>query len=540
MGRAVWLLGCVGLLVACDIKATGSGPSCSITAPEEGGLITEGASIKFEGTAEGDGSLSFALSSDLDGDLGEVGYADGAWGMSTIGLSVGTHQISLTVDDSDGGTCEAQVGLTVGNPPTVFITSPAVNATVGNATPVSFTATIEDDVDAPDAVSLSWEHDGAGVFGESPADSDGAATAQLDGLQAGEHTVTLTATDASGFSASNTISFFVNDAPSTPDVQIVPGKPTSSDGLTAEIIAGGVDPDGDAVTHRYAWLLNGEDSGYFAPTVPREATARGDVWTLQVFARDSVVEGAPGEAEVTIANSPPTAPLVAISPEGPTDEDELVCTIVKPSIDEDGDTINQSISWSLDGTSYTGATETTTLPGDTIPAEIPVDGEVWQCTVEVDDGVDAITPVSSDEVTISPSIIVYDIDRSMLDNLNSDCSTAGNAPYNGCAGSWGFTWTSTGARVPSSMTITMLVGVWCSSNSPSIELNGTVIDTISPGTDCNCSPGTQTTTIKTTSLSSYNEGGSNSISVTGGNSCEGLVDDGSLGSGLYASIEVDY
>lgn len=538
MRHAIWLFGVVSL-AACTDSGKSDAPTCSITAPEDGGSAREGGAVKFEGTASGEGSVTIVLSSDLDGDLGAALTGGGAWGLSTVALSVGTHQISLDVSDA-AGSCSAEMLFTVGNPPTVFITDPYLDDVIGNAAPVEFSASVSDDVDAPGDIAIAWEHDGTGLFGEDAADADGVATAELSDLAVGAHSVTVTATDTSGFYASNTITFTIDAAPTTPEVQILPASPTSSEGLVGEILTDSVDPDGGKVTYRYAWLVDGEETSHFVPEIASKLTARDEVWTLQVYPSDGVVEGVPGEAEVTIANSPPSPPSVSIAPEGPTDEDALVCTVDKPSLDEDGDPVSYSVTWTLNETSHTGATETTTIAGDTIPITELVDGDTWLCIVEADDTFDTSLPAISEPVTISPSIVIYDIDSTMLNSLPNDCSSTGNAPYSSCSGGWGFSWTSTGARTPSSMTVTLRIGVWCSSSSPSIQLNGSTLDTISPTVDCNCSPSGSTVTVKTTSMSSYVDGGSNSITITGGNSCEGLVADGTLGTDIYASVEVDY
>ncbi|MFT4979848.1 MAG: hypothetical protein ACI8S6_005760, partial [Myxococcota bacterium] len=211
MRHAIWLFGVVSL-AACTDSGKSDAPTCSITAPEDGGSAREGGAVKFEGTASGEGSVTIALSSDLDGDLGAALTGGGAWGLSTVALSVGTHQISLDVSDA-AGSCSAEMLFTVGNPPTVFITDPYLDDVIGNAAPVEFSASVSDDVDAPGDIAIAWEHDGTGLFGEDAADADGVATAELSDLAVGAHSVTVTATDTSGFYASNTFTFTIDAAP---------------------------------------------------------------------------------------------------------------------------------------------------------------------------------------------------------------------------------------------------------------------------------------------------------------------------------------
>ena len=50
--------------------------------------------------------------------------------------------------------------------------------------------------------------------------------------------------------------------------------------------------------------------------------------------------------------------------------DDIVCSIDTPSSDTDGDVINYTIDWQLDGVAYAGAVLYTHTVGDTIPSAV--------------------------------------------------------------------------------------------------------------------------------------------------------------------------
>lgn len=89
-------------------------PTVTITAPANGSNFIQGDAITFTGTATDteDGSLTTTISwtSNLSGAIGTGGS------VSTNGLAVGTHTITASVTDSDGGQGSAAVTVTV-NPP---------------------------------------------------------------------------------------------------------------------------------------------------------------------------------------------------------------------------------------------------------------------------------------------------------------------------------------------------------------------------------------------------------------------------------------
>ena len=75
---------------------------------------------------------------------------------------------------------------------------------------------------------------------------------------------------------------------------------------------------------------------------------------------------------------------VTITPPNPTPQDTLTCAL-NSATDPDGDALNISVEWSLDGAVFNDAT-TTTYTGDTILSSDTAGGDSWSCTVTVDDG----------------------------------------------------------------------------------------------------------------------------------------------------------
>lgn len=83
--------------------------------------------------------------------------------------------------------------------PSVVIVDPVPAATLP-AGVTTYTATVADDADAPEALALSWTSDIDGVLGTDPALGDGTARMNWasDTRSAGPHNVTLTAVDSCG------------------------------------------------------------------------------------------------------------------------------------------------------------------------------------------------------------------------------------------------------------------------------------------------------------------------------------------------------
>ncbi len=98
-------------------------------------------------------------------------------------------------------------------------------------------------------------------------------------------------------------------------------------------------------------------------------------------------------------NTAPSEPTATLTPSSPTDSDPLVCA-GGASVDADGDVVNYTYAWTVDGTSA-GVT------GGTVPAASTLPGQVWACTATATDGVDDSSPsasVSADPIVASACV----------------------------------------------------------------------------------------------------------------------------------------
>jgi hypothetical protein len=148
------------------------------------------------------------------------------------------------------------------------------------------------------------------------------------------------------------------------------------------------DPDGDEVVTTWAWTVNGVDLADGAEGVlPPGPYRRGDLIEVTGAPFDGVELGPTAAAPpVRVADRPPAAPTVALSPRWPTAGlDDLRCLVVAGSTDADGDRVTYTMRWTVDGVVYPrpgdAGPASRAWPGDVVPAADLRDGETWTCTV---------------------------------------------------------------------------------------------------------------------------------------------------------------
>jgi hypothetical protein len=203
-----------------------------------------------------------------------------------------------------------------------------------------------------------------------------------------------------------------NTLPAAPLVLVVPEVAGVGQELTCQVRTPQKDPDEEPVAIHYQWYRNGqlvpvaEDS----PTLPGGLVRRGERWRCDVWASDGFAESPRVPGDLTIRNTPPTAPLVVVEPERPHRSDALVCRIAGPSIDKDGDAVAYTYTWSRNGKAVPAGSDPSRVESSRLAKN-----ERWRCSATPSDGIAAgpaggaervvlNTPPTPARVRLSPAV----------------------------------------------------------------------------------------------------------------------------------------
>jgi hypothetical protein len=137
--------------------------------------------------------------------------------------------------------------------------------------------------------------------------------------------------------------------PGLPVVRLQPATPERGTPVKVVVVTPATDPDGDAVSYRIDWLLDGLETGVTGETFPGDRLRRGLLLTARVVATDGELDGAPALAEARTADTAP-GPLVAVlEPALPRRTDLLRAQVLKPATDPDGDLLVYHYRWTVAG-----------------------------------------------------------------------------------------------------------------------------------------------------------------------------------------------
>ena len=361
------------------------------TAPSMGDTLTCSAT----GTDLNDGVLPATYSWKNESTQAILGFSD------TITLSSSTssagHLISCTVTftDNDSGTIGDFAAVTIANNPPVF----DVEASISPGPSVKTTETLTCSATASDSdgvvtLSYSWtvasiEIGTASSYAVSASDTDVGDTIDC----------TVTATDSDGATATSSASVTViNTPPVITDVEINPSPEYNDDVFTCPYTY--TDVDGHSVTHIVEWGF-----GFGQPTTVTGEELDGTTTSLMpddfFYCRLTIDDGYGGTDTDTdgafVNNRRPSEPGVEITPASPMEGvDDVVCNIVTPSVDLDGQTVTYEYEWRKNNvqTTYTSAT---------VPASATSGGDTWRCDVRPYDGTGYGFYRGDDTVTIIPA-----------------------------------------------------------------------------------------------------------------------------------------
>jgi len=468
------LLTALGVLVGCTGETTeptksddtgadeleDRAPWVTIHVPDGGAVVTEGASVTLKATinnADSDLTEVMVVWTSASGSEVCGGSAPGEY----IGDDAETANASCTFDVTRGDSPitvtatqgelvgEAQIDLVIrtADAPTVVIESPADGGYVNEGETFTFEATVSDDNDAPNSLALMLESDIDGTVYTGAADPDGDLSFNVSDLSLGDHTLTLSATDRDGFVGEASIAFEVNSPPGQPVIHVEPSEPGADEDIMAVIDTDAPDADGDALTYRYTWFVDGEvATGYVNATVPASATTKGEVWMVEVQAADGRAVGDIVSDSATVVNTGPELDTATITPDPASAADDLTCE-PGTAVDVDGDTVSYTYSWQVAGVVRP---ET----GQVLPAGTAVLGNSVVCTIVPTDGEDDGVAVRSGTVVLTNALpsepdisITPDISDPGTADLVCAIDTA-SVDADGDTVTYTFEWTADGLLYP--------------------------------------------------------------------------------------------
>ncbi len=172
-------------------------------------------------------------------------------------------------------------------------------------------------------------------------------------------------------------------APTAPVVSIQPASPVTADDIVCTIATESTDADGDAITYTYEWLKNNQPFDETGDTITADQTTAAEGWMCTVTATDSTgLASDPASDNVGIGNSPPGVPEIAIDPEAPTTDDDVVCFVTVDADDPDGHDVTYQYTWlDTEGEVDNGFAE------DTMSASKTSSGQLLACQVNAFDGI---------------------------------------------------------------------------------------------------------------------------------------------------------
>ncbi|MCW8923270.1 MAG: hypothetical protein OQK69_06525, partial [Gammaproteobacteria bacterium] len=303
---------------------------------------------------------------DIDGDTSTLSYQwqvdgvdiAGATGASFTPTAAQAHasiSVTITGNDGHGGSTPAMTTSTVlvADSSPIFIATPTItgSAILGSSLAVTNTATTDADNDTV-ILTYLWQADGVNITGATGPTYSPTATEAHAAI-----TVSVVANDGyGGITIANSAGVTVaNNTPTFDTTPTISGAKVVGSTLSADTVIS--DLDGDTIVQTYQWQANGVDiAGANGQSYTLTSAEARDSITVAVVADDSYGGiAAASSTAITVLNSKPyfeATPAIM----GTTDSGSTLSLMNTAATDVDGDSVNLSYQWQLNGVDIADAT----------------------------------------------------------------------------------------------------------------------------------------------------------------------------------------
>lgn len=272
-------------------------PLLRVLSPSNGSIFNQNDGIQLSAQARtlSGGVPTYSWTSNRDGIIGNSSN------FTKVGLTVGTHAITVTASDATGSTSYQRSIQVLNSPPTVSVSSPANGSKFETNQPVSLSCTGSDPYGS--IAKYEWDFEGDGVYDYSSATSGSTSRSYA---QSGSYAARCRATDNDGGVAAADVLLKIN-APPTASISLPPNNSIFTVGDAISLV--GVASDSDGSIALYEWDFESDgiydyNSTMFGNTTHTYTTAGSR--TARFRATDN--DGSSATAQVSLRiNDPPIA-----------------------------------------------------------------------------------------------------------------------------------------------------------------------------------------------------------------------------------------
>ena len=280
-----------------------------------------------------------------------------------------TIECTVDVDDGAGGSASLSSSVILGNRAP---DQPVLAISPNPATSLDTLECVLSSATDPDGDSVTPTY---AWYVNSIVDPAETASTYGGSLSSGDTVAcTVITSDGSLSSPMGSATLTLTNTPPVIDSLVLSPDPVrTDDALTATVVAS--DAEGDAITLDYTWSVNGAAVQSGANnSLDSSNYVRGNIVSVTVTPSDANATGPAAMDGLTVANTAPTAPTVALSPASPVEGiDDLVCS-ASGSSDADGDSVSYSYSWTVDGLAH-NSNSSTVAAVNTFAGEVGLHGD---------------------------------------------------------------------------------------------------------------------------------------------------------------------